>query len=77
MYNFESKEAILTAGSATDLVASNTPVEVAGLSCFIQDGGRVFHTYSAYDLGVEAIGLAKNLLELTSSGGRAPWRGGH
>ncbi|WP_377472068.1 DUF899 family protein [Micromonospora siamensis] len=77
MYNFESKEAILTAGSATDLVAGNAPVEVAGLSCFVQDGGRVFHTYSAYDDGVEAIGLAKSLLELTSSGGRARRRGGH
>jgi predicted dithiol-disulfide oxidoreductase (DUF899 family) len=69
MYNFESKEDILTAGSPNDLAVSAIPVEIAGLSCFVQDDGSVFHTYSAYDRGVEEVGRAisqsKSLLDLT------------
>jgi predicted dithiol-disulfide oxidoreductase (DUF899 family) len=75
MYNFTSKEDILTASSPNDLIVSEIPVEIAGLSCFIQDDGSVFHTYSAYDRGVETLGPASSLLELTALGGRppAPW----
>ncbi|BCB89700.1 hypothetical protein Psuf_070130 [Phytohabitans suffuscus] len=70
-YNFASKEEILAAGAPNDLVDSEIPVEVAALSCFVQDGGSVFHTYSAYDRGVEELGHARSLLELTALGGHA------
>ena len=72
MYNFESKEKILAAGSPNDLVVSDIPVEVAGLSCFIQHNGSVFHTYSVYLRGVEDLSRADSLLELTAFGGQAP-----
>jgi predicted dithiol-disulfide oxidoreductase (DUF899 family) len=71
MYNFEPKEEILAAGTPNDLVVSESPVEVAGLSCFIQDSGSVFHTYSVYDSGVEGVGHAQRLLELTALGSQA------
>jgi predicted dithiol-disulfide oxidoreductase (DUF899 family) len=74
MYNFAPKEEILAAGTPNDLVVSETPVEVAGLSCFIQDSESVFHTYSAYDRGVEEVSPAQSLLELTALGSRAPGR---
>jgi predicted dithiol-disulfide oxidoreductase (DUF899 family) len=66
MYNFEPKEEILAARSPNDLVVSDIPVEVAGLSCFIRDGGSVFHTYSAYGRGAERVDQAQTLLELTA-----------
>ncbi|WP_433550391.1 DUF899 domain-containing protein [Micromonospora zamorensis] len=71
MYNFESKEEILAAGSPIELVVSEIPVEIVGLSCFIQDNGSVFHTYSTYDRGVEELSQADSLLELTALGGQA------
>ncbi len=72
MYDFASKQEILATGSANDLVDSEIPVEIAGLSCFLQDGGTVFHTYSAYNRGVEELGPANSLLELTALGDRTP-----
>lgn len=66
MYNFESKEEILAAGKPIELVVSEIPVEVAGLSCFIQDNGSVFHTYSLYDRGLDEFSHAGSLLELTA-----------
>ncbi|WP_167517447.1 DUF899 domain-containing protein [Micromonospora orduensis] len=70
MYNFESKEEILAAGTPIELVVSETPVEIVGLSCFIQDNGNIFHTYSVYDRGVEELSQADSLLGLTALGGR-------
>ncbi|MFF5056735.1 DUF899 family protein, partial [Micromonospora sp. NPDC000663] len=71
MYNFDSKAEILAAGSPIELVVSEIPVEIVGLSCFIQDSGDVFHTYSAYDRRVEELSQADSLLELTALGGQA------
>jgi predicted dithiol-disulfide oxidoreductase (DUF899 family) len=71
MYDFESKEEILAASTSNDLVASETPVEVTGISCFIKDGDCVLHTYSAYDCAVEEISSARSLLEFTVLGGQA------
>jgi predicted dithiol-disulfide oxidoreductase (DUF899 family) len=72
MYNFESKEEILAAGAQNDLVVNKASVEVTGISCFITDGGSVFHTYSAYDGFAEEISCAQGLLELTALGGEGP-----
>jgi predicted dithiol-disulfide oxidoreductase (DUF899 family) len=72
IYNFESRDEILSAGSPDELLASGIPVEVAGLSCFVQDDGNVFHTYSSYDRGVEALDRARSLLELTVLGSQPP-----
>jgi predicted dithiol-disulfide oxidoreductase (DUF899 family) len=74
MYNFGSREEILAARSPNDLVVSEAPIEVTGISCFITDAGSVFHTYSAYDCFAEEISCARGLLELTALGGQAPPR---
>ncbi|MEU9474919.1 DUF899 domain-containing protein [Streptomyces sp. NPDC048191] len=45
--------------------------ERPGLSCFLREGDRVFHTYSVYDDGLDAVGTVVGLLDLTVLG-RAP-----
>ncbi|MEU4397193.1 DUF899 family protein [Micromonospora orduensis] len=78
MDNFTPKAEILAAGTPNDLIVSDIPVEVAGLSCFIRHNGSVFHTYSVYDPGFQEAGHAESLLELTVLGGQAlPVPAGH
>ncbi|MBL1106200.1 DUF899 domain-containing protein [Streptomyces sp. 5-8] len=46
-------------------------VERPGLSCFLRDHDRVFHTYSVYDGGLDGLGTISALLDLTALG-RSP-----
>ncbi|KPI08579.1 protein of unknown function DUF899 thioredoxin family protein [Actinobacteria bacterium OK074] len=43
-------------------------VDRPGLSCFLRDRDRVFHTYSAYGSGLDGIGSTTSLLDLTALG---------
>ncbi|MEU4927538.1 DUF899 domain-containing protein [Streptomyces yokosukanensis] len=45
--------------------------ERPGLSCFLRDHDRVFHTYSAYDDGLDGLGTLAGLLDFTALG-RSP-----
>ncbi|OIK03199.1 DUF899 domain-containing protein [Streptomyces monashensis] len=47
------------------------PVERAGISCFLRDHDRVFHTYSAFDDGLDGACTITGLLDLTALG-RSP-----
>ncbi|RSN41634.1 DUF899 domain-containing protein [Streptomyces sp. WAC 04229] len=49
------------------------PVERPGLSCFLRDRERVFHTYSTYERGLDGIGSTTSLLDLTALGRQEPW----
>lgn len=69
VYNYQAKAEILASGEPDDLLDTTIPVEVPGISCFLRNGQRVFHTYSAYARGVEQVGHAHSLLELTPHGG--------
>ncbi|CAM5728863.1 hypothetical protein SALBM217S_05128 [Streptomyces griseoloalbus] len=44
-----------------------------GVSCFLSDGDRVFHTYSAHGRGLEGLGSTTSLLDLTALGRQEPW----
>lgn len=44
------------------------PGEYPGLSCFLRDGDRVFHSYSHFARGTETIGGAHYILDLTPLG---------
>ncbi|MEU2058698.1 DUF899 domain-containing protein [Streptomyces sp. NPDC013455] len=46
-------------------------VERPGVSCFLRDHDRVFHTYSVYDDGLDGLGTTTALLDLTALG-RSP-----
>ena len=48
-----------------------------GVSVFFEDGGRIFHTYSAYARGIDLVNTAYNYLDLVPKGrdedGRGPF----
>ncbi|MEU8605471.1 DUF899 domain-containing protein [Streptomyces parvulus] len=48
-------------------------VERPGLSCFLREGERVFHTYSTYERGLDGLGSTTSLLDLTALGRQEPW----
>ncbi len=70
VYDYQSKEEILAVDTANDLVAAEQSVEVPGISCFLRDGGNIFHTYSTYGRGIEQLSSAESFLELTVLGHR-------
>jgi predicted dithiol-disulfide oxidoreductase (DUF899 family) len=47
--------------------------EVPGVSCFLRDDGRVFHTYSTWARGTEYLGGTYSLLDLTALGRQEEW----
>ncbi|MET7983384.1 MULTISPECIES: DUF899 domain-containing protein [unclassified Streptomyces] len=49
------------------------PCERAGLSCFLRDRERVFHTYSTYERGLDGLGSTTSLLDLTALGRQEEW----
>ncbi|WP_406446426.1 DUF899 domain-containing protein [Streptomyces sp. NBC_01613] len=49
------------------------PVERPGVSCFLRDGERVFHTYSTYERGLDGLGSTTSLLDLTALGRQEEW----
>jgi predicted dithiol-disulfide oxidoreductase (DUF899 family) len=44
------------------------PFDLHGLSVFLRDDERVFHTYSAYARGCDNLGFTSNFLDLTPLG---------
>ncbi|WP_055695339.1 DUF899 domain-containing protein [Streptomyces prasinopilosus] len=53
------------------------PVGRPGLSCFLRDGDRVFHTYSTHGRGLDGLGSATSLLDLTALGRHEEGEDGH
>src|SRR5215213_113986 len=54
-YNFRTPEEYAERGER-GFLEWDQPFEMPGLSCFLQDDGRVFHTYSQYARGAESTG---------------------
>ncbi|MFJ9705560.1 DUF899 domain-containing protein [Streptomyces sp. NPDC101234] len=50
------------------LLVDDEPVERAGISCFLREHDRVFHTYSAHGRGLDGLGSTTSLLDLTALG---------
>ncbi|MEV5984212.1 DUF899 domain-containing protein [Streptomyces sp. NPDC052051] len=48
-------------------------VERPGVSCFVRDHDRVFHTYSTYERGLDGLGSTTSLLDLTALGRQEEW----
>ncbi|WP_020137565.1 DUF899 domain-containing protein [Streptomyces sp. 351MFTsu5.1] len=55
------------------LEADGEQTERSGISCFLRDGGRVFHTYSTYERGLDGLGSTTSLLDLTVLGRQEEW----
>ncbi len=63
-YNYRDMSAKLEDGEEED---------VPGFSCFLRDGGEIFHTYSAYARGTEVTVPAYALLDMTAFGRSEDW----
>lgn len=50
------------------VVREGRPVDRPGVSCFLRDRDRVFHTYSAFEDGLDGVGSLTGLLDLTALG---------
>ncbi|MGW0290215.1 DUF899 domain-containing protein [Streptomyces tuirus] len=48
-------------------------VERPGLSCFLRERDRVFHTYTTYERGLDGLGSTTSLLDLTALGRQEEW----
>jgi predicted dithiol-disulfide oxidoreductase (DUF899 family) len=53
--------------------ATEGPSEQPGLSCFLREGDDVFHTYSTFGRGTEAMGGTYAVLDLTALGRQEEW----
>ena len=56
-----------------DAVDGERSVELPGASCFVRDGGEVFHTYSAYARGLDHVDTAYAFLDQTAFGRQEAW----
>jgi predicted dithiol-disulfide oxidoreductase (DUF899 family) len=63
-YNYQDLSDQLDDGESED---------VPGYSCFLRDGGEVFHTYSTYARGAERLIPAYGFLDLTAFGRSEDW----
>jgi predicted dithiol-disulfide oxidoreductase (DUF899 family) len=64
IYNYREEPGLLEDQDST---------EMPGLSCFLRDGGQVFHTYSTWARGTDILGSAYSLLDLTALGRQEDW----
>ena len=64
MYNYREEPGLLEDQDST---------EVPGLSCFLRHQGQVFHTYSTWARGTDALVGAYTLLDLTALGRQEDW----
>ena len=71
-YNYRSRVEHEAAGTA-GYVEGAPPIEAPGLSCFLRDGDRVFHTYSTFARGAEQTGGSYYFLDLTALGRQEDW----
>ncbi|MBA2625191.1 MAG: DUF899 domain-containing protein [Acidimicrobiia bacterium] len=71
-YNYRTRVEHEEAGTAYYL-EGDQPMEEPGLSCFLRDGDRVFHTYSMYARGAESLGGSYYFLDLTALGRQEEW----
>jgi predicted dithiol-disulfide oxidoreductase (DUF899 family) len=53
--------------------ADEEPRDLPGLSCFLRDGDRVYHTYSTTGRGLDSVGSVNSLLDLTALGRQEEW----
>jgi len=56
-----------------DLLGGGQSAEMPGYSCFLRDDGEIFHTYSTFARGADALIGAYSLLDLTALGRQEDW----
>jgi predicted dithiol-disulfide oxidoreductase (DUF899 family) len=71
IYNYRPKTE--WRGFMKEVMDDEQPYDLHGMSCFLRDGDRVFHTYSSYGRGCEGVGGANYFLDYTALGRQEPW----
>ena len=71
-YNYRTKAEHEQAGTGY-YFEGEQPIEEPGFSCFLRDGGKIFHTYSTYGRGAEMLGGSYYWLDLTALGRQEEW----
>ncbi|HVA08239.1 MAG TPA: DUF899 domain-containing protein [Acidimicrobiales bacterium] len=73
--NFRSREELASPENASLhwLLSMEQPFENPGVSCFLRDGDRVFHTYYMTARGTEWTGGGYAYLDLTALGRQEEW----
>ena len=71
-YNYRTRAEFEQAGMSS-MLEGDQPAELPGRSAFLREGERVFHTYSTYARGLEAIGGSYYLLDETALGRQEEW----
>lgn len=71
-YNYRSKDAWRKT-SARKFIGQEQPFDLHGMSRFLRDGKRMFHTYSSFGRGCEGVGGANYFLDFTALGRQEPW----
>jgi len=69
--NYRSRHELEANGDSA--VEPPQPFELPGISCFLSDGGSVFHTNSTFARGTEMLGGAYTFLDLTALGRQEDW----
>ena len=69
-FNFRDKAELQLAGMNWVLEGSN---EQPGYSCFLKDGGTIYHTYSTFARGTEQGGNSYGFLDMTALGRQEAW----
>ncbi len=71
-YNFRTLDEYAAMGHES-MKTAEQPYDMPGQSCFLQDDGRVFHTYSVYARGLESLGGSYYFLDNTALGRQEDW----
>ncbi|ALC81202.1 MULTISPECIES: DUF899 domain-containing protein [Bacillus] len=69
-YNYLTKDELVQKGVPID---SGQSMEVPGVSTFLRDGERIFHTYTTYARGTDPLLGIFNYLDLTALGRQEDW----
>jgi predicted dithiol-disulfide oxidoreductase (DUF899 family) len=71
-FNFRTLDEYAVMGQES-MKTSPQPYDMPGRTCFLEDGGRVFRTYSQYARGLECTGGSYYFLDLTALGRQEEW----
>jgi predicted dithiol-disulfide oxidoreductase (DUF899 family) len=71
-YNYRTRAEHEQAGTAY-YMSDDQPFELPGMSAFVRDGDRVYHTYSAYGRGLDGVASTSSFLDLTALGRQEDW----
>lgn len=67
-YNYQDAEALKARGQLEHVKG-----ELPGLSVFLRDGNRIYHSYSTFGRGLDALLNTYNILDLTPYGRQETW----